>query len=133
MENIDIQHRNHFMNLFSVAIADNNIHPSELAYLYELGLTRGLSSDQIDNIITNPHKARFIKPTSILGAIEQLYDIVQMVLQDGVIHTHEVNLCKTFAKRFGIQHDIIDALIERLIDEVRANVTKEKTRRFIEE
>lgn len=126
METIESMHRHHFMNLFSVAIADNNLDPTELKFLYELGIEKGLTKEQIDDIIANPHKARFIKPSSLLDAIDQLYDIVQMVLQDGKIHPHEVDLCKSFAKRFDIKEEIIDELIEKLIEEVRSGVCKEK-------
>lgn len=125
MESIELKQRHHFINLFSMAIADNNLDPSELKFLYELGLEKGLTIEQIDDIITNPHKARFVKPTSILEAINQLYDIVHMVTIDGKIHPHEVDLCKLFAKRFDINEEIIDELIEKLIDEILSGVNKE--------
>jgi uncharacterized tellurite resistance protein B-like protein len=125
MELVTIEQRNFFMNLFSVAIADNNIDPSEIRFLYELGIERGLTKEQIDEIIANPHKARFIKPSTLIEIIEQLYDIVRMILQDGIIHPHEVEICKSFAKRFEVKEEIIDELIEKLIEEVRKGVTKE--------
>ncbi len=125
METIANGQRNYFSNLFQVALADNHIDPAELEFLYELGIQRGFSKEQIDEIITNPHKTRFEKPQSLLNAIEQLYDLVQMVLKDGKVHHHEVEICKSFARRFDIQEEIIDELIEMLIERVREGALKE--------
>lgn len=119
-------HRNHFLNLFSIAIADSNIDPKELDYLYQLGIKKGFTKEQIDNVIANPHKVRFIKPSSIFEAIEQLYDLIGMVLSDGIIHPYEVDLCRTFARKFEIKDDIIDELIETLIEETKAGVGREE-------
>ena len=125
MDTIVNGQRNYFTNLFQVALADNHIAPEELNFLYDLGIERGFSKEQIDEIIANPHKTRFEKPHSMLDAIEQLYDIVQMVLKDGKVHIQEVELCKSFAKRFDFKEAIIDQLIETLIEQVRAGAAKE--------
>lgn len=125
MEIITNGQRNYFTNLFQVALADNQIDPAELNFLYELGIKRGFAKEQIDEIIANPHKTRFEKPHTLVEAVEQLYDLVQMVLKDGKVHLHEVELCKSFAKRFEIREEIIDELIETLIEQVRAGATKE--------
>jgi hypothetical protein len=120
----ELLYRNHFLNLFSVAIADNNIDPKELDYLYNLGLARGFDKEEIDDVIANPHKIRFVKPTTLLEAIEQLYELIGMLLSDEIIHPHEVDLCKAFAKKMDFKEEIIDELIEKLIEETRAGVLK---------
>src|ERR1039458_7002800 len=122
MEPIEIKHRNHFTNLYLVAIADGTCDDAELNFLYELGTRKGLSKEQIDSIICNPHKARFIKPDSLIEAIEQLYDMGQMVCADGKIHPYEVDLCKSFSRKFDIKDELIDEVVERLIDEVSARI-----------
>lgn len=125
MDVVKMEQRHHFINLFAVALADNNLEPKEITYLYELGIEKGLSREEIDDIISNPHKARFVKPSTMIEAIDQLFDLIQMVLRDGRIHPHEVDLCKSFAKRFGINKEIIDDLIEKLIEEVQSGKTKQ--------
>ncbi len=126
METIDTKHRHHFTNLYLMAIADGHCDDAELAFLYELGARKGLTSEQIGSIIENPHKARFIKPDSLFDAIEQLYDLGQMVCADGKIHPYEVELCKAFSKKFDIKDDIIDEVVESLIDEVYARMKTSK-------
>lgn len=131
MDTIENGQRNYFTNLFQVALSDNQIDPAELNFLYELGVSRGFAKEQIDEIIANPHKTRFEKPKSLIEAIERLYDLVQMVLKDGKIHLNEVELCKSFAKRFDIKEEIIDELIETLIEQVRKGASKENLIREI--
>lgn len=125
MDTIRMDQRHHFMNLFAVALADNNLEPKEITYLYELGIEKGLTKEQIDEIISNPHKVRFVKPSTMAEAIDQLFDLIQMVLKDGRIHPHEIDVCKSFAKRFGVNRDIIDDLIEKLIEEVQSGKNKQ--------
>lgn len=121
---IDDNLRNHFVNLFSVAIVDNEMDPTELNLLYELGIEKGINKEQIDEVIANPHKARFIKPNSLIEAIDQLYDLTNMVIVDGRIHPSQLALCKSFAKKFDIHESIIDELIEKLIDEIKSGIDK---------
>ncbi len=122
MEPIEIKHRNHFTNLYLIAIADGRCDDAEINFLYELGSHKGLSKEQIDSIIGNPHKARFIKPDTLIEAIEQLYDMGQMVCADGTIHPYEVDLCKSFSRKFDIKDDLIDEIVEHLIDEVNSRI-----------
>jgi len=124
MEPIESKHRNHFTNLYLIAISDGNCHSCELDFLYDLGAKKGLSQEEIFNIIENPHKARFIKPENLHEAIEQLYDMGQMVCADGKIHPYEVDLCKSFSKKFEIKEEVIDEVVEKLIDEVNGRLMK---------
>lgn len=124
MERITNGQRNYFTNLFQVALADNEVSPAELNFLYELGISRGFFKEQIDEIIANPHKTRFEKPHSLIEAIEQLYDLVQMLWMDGKVHLHEVELIKSFAKRFDINDEIVEELVETLIEQVKAGISK---------
>ena len=126
METIDTKHRHHFTNLYLMAIADGHCDDAELAFLYELGARKGLTTEQIGSIIENPHKARFIKPDSLFEAIEQLYDLGKMVCADGKIHPYEVELCKAFSKKFDIRDDVIDEVVEQLIDEVYSRIKSSK-------
>ena len=124
METIENGQRNYFSNLFKMALADNEIDPAELNFLYELGIERGFSKEQIDEIISNPHKTRFEKPHSLIESIEQLYDLVLMIWKDGKVHNNEIELCKSFAKKFEIQEEVIDELVETLINQVKSGVSK---------
>ena len=118
---MDDLHRCHLLNLYKIAYADGNIAAAEKKLLYKLGTQKGLLKKQIDDIIANPHKAHFSKP-SFDEAIEQLYDIAQMVLVDGEIHPNEVDLCRSIAKTYGLVDDLRnDVLVEKMIDEVKIN------------
>jgi hypothetical protein len=134
MDPIELKHRNYFTNLYLIAISDGICHTNELKFLYELGIQKGLTQEQIDHIIENPHKARFIKPATTIEAIEQLYDMGQMVCADGKIHPYEVDLCKSFSKKFELKENVIDEVVEKLIDEVNSRIktiNNEKSEKII--
>jgi uncharacterized tellurite resistance protein B-like protein len=61
-----------------------------------------------------------------LEALEQLYDLIRMVLADGIIDPRELTVCSTIAEKLGFQKENIPDLIDYLIEEKRKNVDKDK-------
>ncbi|MCR9289970.1 MAG: hypothetical protein NXI23_21555 [Bacteroidetes bacterium] len=124
--NIDTATKSHFLNLFSIALSDSTMDPIELKMLYNIGLEKGIKKEEVDFIINNPHKVRFYKPLTNLEALEQLYDLIRMVLADGIIDPRELTVCSTIAEKLGFQKENIPDLIDYLIEEKRKNVDKDK-------
>lgn len=124
--NLDSSVKSHFLNLFSIALSDSTMDPVELKMLYNIGLEKGIKKEEVDFIINNPHKVRFYKPVTILESIDQLYDLVRMVLADGVIDPRELTVCSTIAEKLGFQKENIPDLVDFLIEEKRKNTPKDE-------
>jgi hypothetical protein len=111
----------HFLNLFSIALSDSELNPLEMTFLYDLGVQRGISKPDLDFIIDNPHKIRYIPPSNLEGKVNQLQDIAKMVLADGIIDPREVKICNSIAEMMGFPKALIPNIIEVTIDAVKAN------------
>ena len=118
--------KSHFLNLFQIALSDTEIHPEELKFLYDFGISRGVDQEKIDELIDNPHKIRFEIPSSIYERIEFLFDFAKMVLADGKIDPREIKIFKNLAKDFEFQEDNIPEIIDFLIEETKKGTEKNK-------
>lgn len=129
MENINYSNErnkinSHFLNLFSLAISDSEVSAKELELLYSIGIENGVSKDKVDFLIDNPHKVKFVKPTSIDDNIEQLFDFCRMILADQKVDVREIMFFKSLASRLDISEDGAENILDILIDGLKADEEK---------
>lgn len=116
----------HFLNLYTVALSDSMIDTKELEFLYQFGEERGVSSEKIDEIISNPHKIRFTIPENVFQKIDHLFDFAHMVLADGKIDTREIDIFKKICIKYSFEEENIPDLIEFLIEEAKKGTPKDE-------
>ena len=109
------QDKEHFMNLIQVAIADGIIDPTETEMLHRFGKKLGFTDHEIDDLIESTSKSAYIPPYEFSKRFEQVYDIVKMVLADGVIDKNEMRLANAFATKSGFTEHEIPKLLSLLI------------------
>jgi len=114
----------HFMNLFSLAIADSEVSVQELELLYSIGIENGITKEDVDYLIDNPHKVRYSKPSTIDDTIEQLYHFCQMILADKRVDVREVAFVKSIMKSFNIGDNQSENILDILIDGMLQGETK---------
>lgn len=117
--------RSHVLDLFTLAIADGFVSPEELAVIHAKAKDLGLSPNEVDEIIKNPHRVKFEAPASLVDAITRLYDLAHVLVTDGTIDPREVSVLRSFAQRFGIGDDLIDPIVTALVEEVRAGTSRD--------
>jgi uncharacterized tellurite resistance protein B-like protein len=113
------QDKEHFMNLIQVAIADGIIDHSESEMLHRFGKRMGFTDPEIDNLIEATNKTAYIPPYELSKRFEQVYDIVKMVLADGVIDKNEMRLANGFATKSGFTEMEIPSLLNMLITGIK--------------
>ena len=114
----------HFLNLFSLAISDNDVSAKELELLYIIGIENGVSKDEVDFLIDNPHKVKFIKPTTIDDTIEQLFDFSRMILADQKIDVREIVFFKSLTSHLDITEGGSEDILDILLDGINAGEAK---------
>ncbi len=113
------QNKEHFINLIQVAMADGLIDQAETEMLHRFGLKMGLADSEIDELIESSRKQAYNPPYEFQKRFEQLYEIVKMVLADGVIDKNEMRLANSFATKLGFSEDEIPGLMVLLISGIR--------------
>ena len=113
----------HFLRLYQMAFADDNFDVLELKMLYNFAEERGLSKDQLNEILLNPQQESVI-PESLDKKIEYLYDLALMIWADGIVTEDEKNTLKKYCLKFDFLEENIDDLCEFLLENAKSNVSR---------
>lgn len=124
MDVIPLELQSHFLRLYQIAITDDNFDALELQMLYKFAKERGLSKEQMNQIITNPPESVGI-PNTIEKRIEYLYDFAVMIWADSVITEDELITLKKYAKKFEFLDENIDELCDYLLEAAKQEKSKE--------
>lgn len=125
--------QSHFLNLYSIALADAQIEATELEALYKIGQEKGIEPSAIDEIILHPDKVKFIFPDTLEEKIIYLYDFAKIVLADGVIDKNERVTLELFCNRFGFEEENVHAIADFLIAAAKNNMGLNDLLQFINE
>lgn len=113
------QAKEHFIDLVHVAMADGIIDQSERAMLKRMGGNMGFTDPEIEELIESASKTAHNPPYEFSKRFEQVYNIVKMVLADGVIDNNEMNLAACLAIKLGFSETETPQLLTFLIDGVK--------------
>lgn len=116
----------HFLRLYQMALADGEFSALELKMLYEFAEERGVSVEHLDEILLQPIDTNSLIPESVSEKLEFLYDFTVMIWADQVVNEDERNALEKYIKLFGFLDDNIRPLADFLIEEVKANKTKQE-------
>ncbi|MFT4733407.1 MAG: putative tellurite resistance protein B-like protein [Arcticibacterium sp.] len=118
--NISAHLKGQFLRLYQMAASDGEFSSSELEMLYTYALDRGVSKDQLMEILYSPI-GQIAIPEDIDTKVTYLYDLSKMILADGVINEDERNTLKKYALRFDFLSENVDELADYLILSVQEN------------
>ncbi|WP_290710676.1 hypothetical protein [Flavihumibacter sp. CACIAM 22H1] len=122
----------HFLNLYSMALADSKFDEEEIAILYRLGGERGIPRETIDALLLNPQLSEHVAiPETLIEKIECLYDYARMILADGVVHEDEVKTLEKFCEKFQFQENNIPLITQLLIEAARNGIAKNELVDFV--
>jgi hypothetical protein len=120
-QNIDF-----FIHLVRIAMADDIISENEMELLHKIGSKLGFSDHKIDDLIATTNKSDYIPPYELSERFEQLYEIVQMMLVDGVVDKNEMCLASGFAIKSGFIEREIPGLLVLLINGIKEDKNEEE-------
>ena len=102
--------KNHLSNLIALARVDDNFADAEIDFIYKLGKKYGLKERHITALLNNQDEIKLVIPEAHETKINQLFDLVGMMLADGVAEPVELEFCEGVANRFGLSKEVISAL-----------------------
>lgn len=104
--------KNHMRQLVAMAKSDGFVHPTELELLYKVGNNIGLKDWQVKNILESEESHELEIPKTHEQRMSQLYDMVKMMLADGIIEDREMEFCENIFEKMGYQKSLIQKLIK---------------------
>ena len=117
--------RNHITNLGVLARIDGHLDSSELNYIITVGQKNGLKADDVRSLIANGEKAQFHLPENDSERFDQLYDLVEMMLADGIVDDNEMEFCMMMAGNLGFRKDVVGVLVRKITMGVKDGFSRE--------
>lgn len=115
----------HIRNLVALACADGSLDKNEVELILRIGLSAGLTYEELQRIMKRPESIAFYTPNSYRERIEQLFDMIMVMMVDGKLHENEIALCKLTAIKLGFEHQIIDKMVHDIIEMIEKGIAVE--------
>lgn len=128
---------NHLNDLLNMAYADENLDIKELAIIYEMGLEKGITKAEIDELQKNNKAISVEPPKELKDKVKLLYDLCLIIWADDKVVKEEKDLLLKFIVQCKFKkedaEEIADYLLERtkakaslgeILDEIKANSTQ---------
>ena len=107
----------HFLSLYCMVVADNDVSPLELQELYRIGHEYyGLTDMEINAAILSEGQA-FYNPEKLEDKISYLYQMALIAAADGEIQPEEKILLEKYALKLGFQEENLLKISDLLLNE----------------
>ena len=117
----------HLRNLVIMAKADNYLDVKEIDCINKIGRNLGLTDRQIEESLHASKNEAYEPPVDKYDKFSQLYDLITVMLSDGVIKQKESDFCAEIAIQMGVRKPVSDLLITKILRCIEMRKDKEKT------
>jgi len=117
--------KNHIMNLGALAKVDGHIDATELNYIITVGQKNGMKPEEVKSLIANSGKVKQLLPDNDSERFDQIYDLVEMMLADGIVDDNEMDFCIEMAAKLGFRKAIVGVLVRKISIGVKDGLSRE--------
>ena len=118
--------KSHLLNLAALAKADGHIDAREMAFITAVGKKNGISSADVQALISGAKGGSTDLPTNDAERFDQIYDLVDMMLADGVVDETEMDFCIMMAEKLGFRKAIVGVLVRKISQGVKDGQSRER-------
>lgn len=106
--------KSHILNLGALAKIDGHVDSAEMNYIIAIGKKNGLRQDEVRSLLANANSAKFEMPANDSERFDQIYDLVEMMLADGIVDDNEMDFCVEMAEKLGFKQAIVGVLVRNI-------------------
>ncbi|MBC6989473.1 MULTISPECIES: tellurite resistance TerB family protein [Hymenobacter] len=118
--------KSHLMNLAALAKADGHIDEREMSFIVAVGKKNGMRADEVRSIVANTGGTKMLIPENDSERFDQIFDLVDMMLADGVVDDHEMDFCINMAEKLGFRKAIVGVLVRKISMGVKDGLPREQ-------
>jgi len=118
--------KNHIMNLGALAKVDGHIDQTELHYIISIGQKNGMKPEEVKSLIANSGTIKQMLPENDSERFDQIYDLVEMMLADGIVDDNEMEFCMEMAAKLGFRKAIVGVLVRKISIGVKDGLSREQ-------
>ena len=117
--------KNHIQNLAALAKADGHLDEREMSFIVAVGKKNGIRADQIRSIVASSSLNRVVVPSNDSERFDQIFDMVDMMLADGIVDDSEMDFCTIMAEKLGFRKDVVSVLVKKISQGVKDGMERE--------
>jgi hypothetical protein len=114
--------KSHIANLVSIALSDGNFSTAEKRLIFDIGKMNGISNEKIKDIIKSNEPIKFKIPKSDSERFDRVFDLVLMLLADGMKTEDELAACIELAEKLGFRKAICGVLVRKILMGINAGL-----------
>jgi uncharacterized membrane protein YebE (DUF533 family) len=121
--------KSHIQNLGALAKIDGHVDSSEMSFIISVGTKNGMKADDVRTLLANSDATKFVLPDNDSERFDQIYDLVEMMLADGIIDDNEMDFCIDMAGKLGFRKAIVGVLVRKISMGVKDGLKREDIKR----
>ena len=118
--------KGHLLNLAALAKADGHIDEREMSFIISVGQKNGLNEKKVKALVSGSKGLSTDLPTNDSERFDQIFDLVDMMLADGVVDETEMDFCIMMAGKLGFRKAIVGVLVRKISMGVKDGVPRER-------
>lgn len=118
--------KGHLLNLAALAKADGHIDAREMAFIVAVGKKNGMSSSDVQALVSGSKGGSNDLPTNDSERFDQIFDLVDMMLADGIVDETEMDFCIMMAEKLGFRKAIVGVLVRKISQGVKDGIPRER-------
>jgi len=112
--------------LIDLATIDDDFDSKERYMIYMIGKANGVSKEEVDDLIENPHPLGNIETLSFDQKFEYLYNIIQLMKIDHEVFLTEIHYCEEIAERLGFDRKVVGQLSKNIYADPSISTDREQ-------
>lgn len=115
------QKRSYYSVLVELALVDQDLSVLEKQRLIDRAEELYVTDAEVAQLLNGEKVVEFVPPATQEESFFLLYDLVKMMMTDGLIHRKEMAFCKAFAARQGFKPYVCDTIVPAMVTYVMNN------------
>lgn len=115
----------HLLNMYKIALVDNDYDPREQMCLLSIVQEYGLTAQEFEELLFSQENRDVQIPASVEERVRHLYDLARIAWADGIILDSERRMLRNFVIRYKFLEENADAIVEFLLSEVEQGTSAE--------
>ena len=117
--------KGHLCNLAALAKADGTVDDREMNFIITVGKKNGVSAGEVRKLVAGQTNCLADLPGTDSERFDQIFDLVDMMLADGIVDETEMDFCIMMAEKLGFRHAIVGVLVRKISQGVKDAVPRE--------
>ncbi|MCC9165765.1 TerB family tellurite resistance protein [Pontibacter harenae] len=121
--------KSHITNLGALAKVDGHVDQQEMEFIVAIGQKHGMKKSDVQSLLANSETIEPQMPANDMERFDQIYDLVEMMLADGIVDENEMAFCVTMATKLGFDTSIVGVLVRKILMGVKDGLSRENIRK----